>query len=905
VQFPGIFNYQFLLTVIWEILYIQERLLMKINTFHLANLVVIIALLFSCGSGVLAGIQPAQAAVSAPALVQAAGSENQAVLAQDFGKMPLLFIQNQGQTDQQVAFYLQGQDSTIYFTSSGLTFALSEALADTGTTDASLSSDADPKRQRTSPAESRRWALKLDFVGANPGVIPQGEEKAEAIVSYFTGSQDQWHTGLPTFQRLVYHNLWPGIDLIYFGSGSQLKYEFLVEPGADPADIRLAYRGASSLKLDEAGNMQVTTPYRIFQDDAPTAYQVVGEAQKSVTAAYRVQGAAVEAAAAARNVVSYSFQLGAYDASLPLVIDPAMLVYCGYIGGNWTDVGEGIAMDSSGAAYITGNTDSDTTTFPISVGPDLTYNGGSADVFVAKVKPDGSGLIYAGYIGGNGWDDGLSIAIDGSGAVYITGDTESDETTFPIKDGPGLTYKGGSGDAFIVKVNTDGSGLVYAGYLGGSGWDQGRSISIDVSGAAYITGVTESDESSFPVKGGPDLTYNGGIEDAFVAKVKPDGSDLVFAGYIGGSGMDVSNGIAVDSDGAAYITGGTASDQASFPVTGGPDLTYNGGYGDAFVVKVKPDGSGLAYAGYVGGSGSDEARGVAIDSGGAAYVTGYTSSDQSTFPISGGPDLTINSKTDAFVAKVKPVGSGLVYAGYIGGSHDEAGWGIAVDSTGAAYVTGDTESDQNSFPVVGGPDLTMDDDTYDNAFVAKVSPDGSRLVYAGYIEGSYDDIGRAIAVDNNGAAYVTGDTDSSQNSFPVIGGPDLTYNNEGDAFIAKIEVVTSTLVINYSNGSPGSYFNIIGTNYLPDQEVSVVVNGHVLIDDLYIDSSGYFSFLIDTTGADPGKYIVNITGAEDLRVGFVLDSSYPTRAQEGSGPVITLPTGIALTHSVYIPLVQH
>jgi hypothetical protein len=822
-------------------------LYMKKKTFSLVNLVMVFTLLFSGGS---------RAAARAPDIARANSVQENAQLISSFDKLPLIFVQNQGQMDGRVAFSLQGRDTSIYFASDGLTFALTEPITDT-----TASSPATPRDLRSnstnlknSAEKTSRWILKLEFVGANPGVVPQGEDKAETVVSYFKGSPKQWRAGLPTFQRLVYHNLWEGIDLVYSGSGSQLKYEFLVEPGADPADIRLAYRGASSLELDEAGNMQVTTPYRSFQDDAPTAYQVIGGVQKSVTAAYRVQGAAVEAAVAAGNAVSYSFQLGAYDASLPLVIDPVMLVYCGYIGGNAEEEGGDIAVDSSGAAYITGATESQASTFPVSVGPDLTYNGGDKDIFVAKVKPDGSGLVYAGYIGGGSDEYGESIAVDESGAAYITGLTGSTEYSFPVKGGPDLTYNGSEYDAFVAKVKPDGSGLVYAGYIGGSGeYEQGSGIAVDASGAAYVTGVTESDESSFPVKGGPDLTYNGS-GDAFVAKVKPDGSGLIYAGYIGGNGQDSGSDIVVDSIGAAYITGSTISDQTTFPIVGGPDLTYNSNT-DAFVAKVEPDGSGLVYAGYIGGSKMEFASGIDIDSSGAAYVVGLTYSDQSTFPVSGGPDITFNGDSDAFVAKVKPDGSGLIYAGYIGGSKEDQGKEIAVDSKGAAYVTGQTQSDQTSFPVVGGPDLTFNSKyDYDNdAFVAKLRIDGSRLVYAGYIGGSDDDHVSGIAVDSQGAAYIIGDTTSNESSFPVVGGPDLTYSDSGDAFVAKIGVVYPVLSINYFAGSPGSYFTITGADYPIGQNVTVVVNGHVLTDTLALDESGSFMFLIDTGGADSGK----------------------------------------------------
>ena len=284
--------------------------------------------------------------------------------------------------------------------------------------------------------------------------------------------------------------------------------------------------------------------------------------------------------------------------------------------------------------------------------------------------------------------------------------------------GPDLTHNGDY-DAFVTKVKADGTGLEYCGYIGGSGFDRGNGIAVDSAGNAYVSGYTTSTEESFPVTIGPDLTYNGGTYDAFVAKVKTDGTGLVYAGYIGGSGTDEGFSIAADSTGNVYVTGRTASTQATFPVTVGPDLTYNGNT-DAFVAKVKADGTGLVYAGYIGGSSSDEGYRIAVDAAGNAYVTGYTYSTQATFPVTVGPDLTYNGGGDAFVAKVKVDGTGLDYCGYIGGSSDDYGLGIAVDSAGNTYVTGLTASTQAAFPVTVGPDLTYNGGTYD-AFVAKVS----------------------------------------------------------------------------------------------------------------------------------------------------------------------------------------
>jgi hypothetical protein len=493
---------------------------------------------------------------------------------------------------------------------------------------------------------------------------------------------------------------------------------------------------------------------------------------------------------------SYTFSLGRYDPSLPLVIDPAVLVYAGFIGGSAYDYGYGIAVDGTGNAYIVGDTPSSETSFPVKGGPDLSFNGGEFDAFVAKVKADGTGLDYAGYIGGSGDDDGYGIAIDGEGDAYITGQTDSPQATFPLKVGPDLTFNGTSGDldAFVAKVNPTGSGLVYAGYIGGSAIDFGIGIALDGSENAYVTGATSSSETSFPVKGGPDLSYNSGASDAFVARVKADGTGLDYAGYIGGSGEDRGSGIAIDETENAYVIGQTASTETSFPVMGGPDLTYNGGSYDAFVARVNAGGTGLGYAGYIGGTGTDRGTGIALDGLKNAYVTGESDSPQASFPVKVGPDLTHNGGRDAFVAEVNPSGSELVYAGYIGGSASDFGIGIALDGTGNAYVTGGTSSSEASFPVVGGPDPTYNSGASD-AFVARVNAGGTGLDYAGYIGGDNNENGYGIAVDGTGNAYVTGYTYSTQASFPAIGGPDLTHNGFADAFVARVKFLVPQLYL--------------------------------------------------------------------------------------------------------------
>ncbi|MBN1667314.1 MAG: SBBP repeat-containing protein [Anaerolineales bacterium] len=800
-------------------------------------------------------------------------------LAADLNQIPITFVANEGQEDERVAFTVQGQDKMLYFTASGITFAL---------TDPSAAENA------------ARWILKLDFLNANTAQ-PIGQEQAETIVSYFRGSSDQWHTGLPTYSQIIYRDLWSGIDLAYSGTVGQLKYEFVVQPGVDPDQIRLAYRGAT-VNLDEAGRLEVSTPAGNFTDDLPVAYQYLNGERQPVAVAYELDEAG-----------SYGFHLGDYDPTLPLVIDPVILIYCGYIGGLNGEGGYGasIAMDTSGDLYITGDTYSYEATFPVTVGPYLTYSGND-DVFVAKVKADGTSLIYAGYIGGSEHDDSRGIQVDTAGNAYIVGTTYSTESSFPVVIGPDLTFNGGNYDAFVAKVNADGTGLVFSGYIGGNSSDSGYGISLNAAGNAFVTGSTSSTEATFPVAVGPDLTNNGS-PDAFVAKVRVNGTGLEYCGYIGGGGSDLGFGVALDSQENVYIAGQTSSTETSFPVNGGPDLTYNGGSYDAFVSKVKADGTGLMYAGYIGGSARDFAWNIAVDGSGKAYVTGLADSNETSFPIINGPDLSHNGGTDVFVAKLNSSGTGLEYCGYIGGSGLDIGYSVAVDATGNAYVTGLTESSETTFPVKDGPDLTYNGSR--DAFVAKVEADGTGLIFASYIGGSNSEMGWDVEVDTIGNIFVVGNTYSTESSFPVAVGPDLTHNGSSDVYVVKFSPPPDTEPPTLPD-DPITHSPLI----TPTLGITVQTPRPLFDWTDGIDNVGVVSYTLVITGpsaltrslASPPVHQVSSTVSEYTPTWTLFNGSYSwaVRAHDAAGNTSawTEPQCFfvdATVYSIYLPLLMH
>ena len=727
---------------------------------------------------------------------------------QPLDNLPLYFVENQGQVDPRAPYYIQGRDKIIYFTADGVTFSLRDKSAaannePAGTARMHDASYAGEASHAQGNSVSPRWTVKLDFVDAQPGARPVAGEQTDAVISYFKGPREEWHAGLPTYSSIVYEDLWPGIDLAYSGTVHQLKHAFIVEPGADPNRIRLAYRGAD-VAINEGGQLVVSTPAGGFYDDTPYVYQEIDGRQVEVSSAYKLERAGPGGEQA------YGFDLGKYDPARPLIVDPLTIIYSGYIGGSSGETANDIDVNDQGHAFIVGNTRSPTDTFPVTVGPDLTLNG-APDAFVARLRADGSGLIYLGYIGGAEYDDGQGIDLDAESFAYVTGRTESPEDSFPVTVGPDVTFNGVS-DAWVAKVDPSGANLVYAGYIGGASSDGGNDIGVDSLGRACVAGGAESDETTFPVAVGPDLTHNGGF-DAFAAWVRADGSALDSAGYIGGDMEDFSGGGTVDSMGYCYVSGSTRSTEDTFLPVVGPDLTHNGG-SDAFVTKISPDGRRTIYSGYVGGSESDSGADLFVDGEMRAHLTGNTRSTQATFPVVVGPDLTHNGARDAFVGRLSADGTSFDFLGYIGGEEEDRGRDVVVDSAGCLWVTGQTQSEPPSFPVSGGPDLTYDGGSGD-AYVAQVLNDGTGFGDVTYIGGAGFDVGFGIAADPFGAIYVAGHTESTEPSFPLVVGPDLTHGGASDAFVTKLQNTHKISGVLDAAGflgliSPGSIVSVFG-----------------------------------------------------------------------------------------------
>jgi hypothetical protein len=463
-----------------------------------------------------------------------------------------------------------------------------------------------------------------------------------------------------------------------------------------------------------------------------------------------------------------------------------VLAYSTYLGGSGFDRGNAIAVDAQGSAYVTGQTAS--AEFPTTPGALQSTSSGN-DGFVTKLSPNGSAVVYSTYVRGA---TGYGIALDTAGSAYVTGEVQS--AGFPVTSGAFRTQPA-AWDTFILKLNASGNGLVYSSRFGGSFDDFGRAIAVDSTGSAYVTGWTtcRANTCDFPLVNAFQPTYGGGNNDAFVTKMNATGSALVYSTYLGGGAVqnatdDWGQGIAVDAAGSAYVVGATYS--PDFPLTPGAFNTPKSGL-DTFVTKFSPAGLQLEYSARVGGGSRDYAWAVAVDAAGSAYVTGYTESGDNPgtpeyegFPVTAGAFQTVGS-FDAFVTKLDPSGSSLAYSTYLGGGDVERGWGIAVDSAGNAYVTGDTKS--KNFPVVNAFQPAYGGGLSD-AFVAELNQTGSGLIYATYLGGTLSEEGHGVAVDANGNAYATGFTDSF--NFPVTAGFQRTngggLNNHDDAFVVKL-----------------------------------------------------------------------------------------------------------------------
>jgi hypothetical protein len=730
------------------------------------------------------------------------------------GKLPLAFEANVGQAEASVRYLAHGSGFALALTDQGATLALNHG--------------------------GQQDTLQLELVGGNPTPALVGLEAQTGHANYLLGNDPaQWHRAVPLFGRVASPQVYPGIDLVYYGNDQQqLEYDLDLAPGADPSQISLRFAGQQGQTVDAQGDLVLHLAGGDMVQQAPVVYQQGSAGTRTSVASRYVL----------RDDGTLRVTLGAYDGSRPLVIDP-ILTYSTYLGGSGNDQSKSIAVDSSGNVYVGGYTYS--FNFP-TVSPFQSANSSGLDGFVAKLNAAGA-LVYATYIGGSNSNFDARIAADDAGNAYVVGSTNS--TDFPTRNPVQGSFAGGGYDAFVAKLNATG-GLVYSTYLGGSGYDVGNGIAADAAGNAYVDGYTTS--TDFPTDGTiGSITANN--RNAFVVKLNAAGG-LGYSLLVGGSGDTSANVIAVNPAGNAYITGYSTS--INLPVSAGAVQPVAGGGGDVFVAEVNGAGTRLVWSTYLGGSGFDTGNEIAVDRFGNVYVTGNTSS--TNWPTASPAQASFGGgPTDVFVTELNATGTALVYSTYLGGSGDDVGGGIAVDLSGNTYVSGYTSS--TNFPTVSPLQAAYGGGTYD-CYVAKLNSTGA-LVHSTYLGGSGEDECFAVAVDEVGNAYVTGYTTST--NFPTASPLQATNGGGQDAFVAKLlfdPSATGPLTFTTPTGS--------GPNNLTlRRRVSLLGDVVELLDNNVLVAA---RLLANTTG-------VQITGAANVADNLMIDNGFggPIQVRDG------------------------
>jgi len=736
---------------------------------------------------------------------------------QGFGRLPLAFEPNQGQADRKARFLTHSLDSALSLSPSEAVFTLPTALETQHTRSNALAR-----------SKARPVLLHMQLVGADPHAADLKEQRLEGRANYFTGHDPGgWHTDIPTFGKVGFQGVYPGVDVVYYGNQRRLEYDFVVAPHADSKQIQLHFAGAQSVRIDKAGDLVVRAEGREMTWQKPVVYQRDATGRHSVAAHFRLKRLP-------DGHKGVSFALGRYDAARPLVIDP-VLIYSTFLP--LTNFGvSGMAVDSAGSAYIAANS---STIF-------------QGYIQILKLNPTGTALVYSTTLGpqaANVNTAAAHIAVDSSGNAYITGNTDSNN--FPTTPGAFKTqHSANPRDAFVTKLNPAGDGLVYSTFLGGG---ISYSLALDSSSNAYITGFT--DATDFPVTPGAFQTVNHAPahSNVFVTKLNAAGTALVYSTYLGGT-VDLSNNafytdrgadIAVDASGAAYITGTTAS--SDFPTTPNAFQTTNRNLAKSntgFVTKLNATGTALLYSTYFGGTTEEEPRAIAIDGNGSAYITGQTNSRD--LPTTPGAFQSLSppaqATTTGFVARFNAAGSGLIYGTYLGGKYD-AGlsevipYSIAVDSGGDAYVTGGTKA--TDFPTtIGAFKRVQQPLNYPNAFVTRLNASGTALISSTLLGGTFQnagnqqgDKGYAIALGPGGSVYVAGGTQTGD--FPttpdaLLGSPVGTsafgfatklstisifpdFNNDGFTDLLIQNASTGQIVSGFLQGTQwfdGAYFSL-------------------------------------------------------------------------------------------------
>ena len=813
--------------------------------------------LFAAASLSALGLSPAPSAAAANSAGTPAAK---ARLTWNQGKLPLSFEANHGQVDSSVQFLSRGSGFGIYFAGQEADLVLHKpaaSLAGSTKTRPRLEvhgvgytapgSVAPQDARQSQPAQTVTTdVIRMQLAGANANAQPMGVDPLPGTSNYFLGNDaSKWHTAIPNFARVKYSGIYNGVDLVYYGNQQQLEYDFVVAPHADPAPIRLHFAGTASLTLDANGSLELHAPDGTVTFQKPVLYQEIQGARRPIRGAFKLL---------ADNTVTFS--IGEYDHNRPLVIDPT-LSYSTFFGGTNAEYVVAVAADSAGNAYVCGLTIS--TDFPLTAGAFQAVNyaqsqNAVATAFISKFNPSGTALLYSTYLGG----------IGSAEAQHEQGD--------------------------------------YA-----------RDIAVDKSGNAYVTGYTHSPD--FPLTGGAFQTTNGasnsGNATGFVTKLNPTGTALVYSTYLGGHILDEPTALTIDSTDDAYVSGLTFS--TDFPVTSGAFQTVNnsagiGGFND-FVTKLNPSGTALVYSTYLGGDSSYGStigsiywgNGIAVDSAGDAYATGFTSSGD--FPVTSNAFQKVSHATGfaVTVTKLNPAGSALLYSTYLGGSTTSISEGLTIDSAGNAYVVGYTSD--TDFPVTSGALLTINradtntatsSDAPNSGFITKINPTGSALVFSTYLGGTTGPWGGdhvyGVALDSADNVYVAGSAMSAD--FPVTSNAYqptnhgathccdyTTYTSNG--FLSELNAAGNTLLYSTYIGGSGTQ-NPYGPGGYGDEAYNMTLGPN---SNVYV--VGYTS----SSNFPVTENAVETTYHSNQNTGFVAD--FDLGASPASGETYTTLTASA------------
>jgi hypothetical protein len=925
-----------------------------------------------------------------------------------FDNLPLGFETNLGQVDSQVKFLSRGAGYDLFLTATEAVFSVSVPARSNANKSIGL---AGPDGNH--PSLMLTSVIRMQLLGSNPEPQIEATDEAQGKSNYLIGNvPEMWRPDVPNYARVRFKGVYPGIDVVYYGDHRRLEYDFVIAPGATPRAIRLAFKGAQKLRIDGRGNLVMRFAGVDVQQPKPVVYQETDGTRNYLEGHYRLR---------AKHTVG--FKIARYDPSKPLVIDP-VLAYSSFLGGGEDDFAHGIAVDNFGNVYVGGETASNDFPTKNSLQP---KRGSNANAFITKINPAGSAIIYSTFLGGSGADRAYGIAVDQVGSVHLTGSTSSPDfpTRNPIQPTLTPSFNGGL-DSFVAKLNPEGSDLVFSTYMGGSGFDTGYGISVDTSGNVYFTGSTGG--------GWPttiqafQANFSCCHDDAFIAKLSPNGTALLYSTYLGGRDAEVGTAIAVDSLQNAFVTGYTES-VFDFPTQNPLQPTYGGGVSDAFVAKISTatlappfpidsfenenggapsspftnfsnwnvtggnvnlvinpfsssglivnfdgyppqgailetksalaltpakyrlrfdlairnpsdsitvrlgnlftetftfnslgtngvfatvvrdlqvpaqtnaklsfdyaggSGSGVwldnvalvesadpAYITFLGGGGNENRSrsfigGIKVDNAGNAYITGSTTSID--FPRVKAIQTALAGGEDAFITKVNPAGSALVYSTYLGGAGDDFGNDLAIDSTGAAYVVGNTTS--QAFPLKNAIQTTFGGETqiYGDAFATKLSATGGELIYSTYLGGGGRDVAEGVAVDSSGNALVAGY--SSSPNFPLLN-PIQAAKGGGqwDAFFLKVPSVSGSGLPDVLKVTPATAgnagivtFQLQGEN-LVSANVKIVGPGSNELQALNVSLKGPGLLLasFDLTGAAPGArdVVVQFTDGQIKRI---------------------------------------